>query len=550
MKPGFLGSVMDAAAGPVGSAAWVASRAKRFDGELCALTGDEMAEMRRRFAAAAHRASPAPARQYPFVIPGRELACIDGRLQSVADADETTPFVAVDDTAKAQRRIEAERVYHAICSDECGVVVDPELLAKKKAEKAALRAQSHAIARKLEQAGEIAYRSGEWSLWVYGIHSGEVETVPQFRRVSFIPYVAAQIREPFVRELEYFLSRYPFARFWTFSSGERCRVEDLRERLKDLHRRISTLNGEDFMQAAGVEIVFRSSELGSIEETRESVINGEAGVIGRDEQGRPLYHPHAHCVAILKKGRMEKAAWSKFLEKIWAHWGDHWQDGDERGGPIRKVRELVKYVSKPSELQHLTPTETKDLFHALRRLKLCHPMGILAAEIKAREEAGKTLVRERTDDGFIWREVENWNRGEPTSEDRQPFLAHYLGEDFIGPPELAGISDRDMQRANKLSAADVDTCVVVARCTPSASSLGIKEPRVVVMGKRWDANRVNNHPLVLRLWEQTYDAWQAGMALIRVHTGTPTVGRQPGFGFMPDLAERVAPPGLPVFSGS
>lgn len=305
------------------------------------------------------------------------------------------------------------------------------------------------------------------------------------------------------------------------------------------------------MKEAGVEIVFRSSELGTIEGERQNgQLDQTAGAIGRDEQGRALYHPHAHCVAVLKKGRMAKKKWSTLLEKIWAHWGDHWQDGDERGGPIRKVRELVKYVSKPSELQHLSPDETAALFHALRRLKLCQPMGILAAEIKAREEAGRTLIRERTEDGFIWREVGNWNRREPTSEEKQQFAARINGPEFIGPPEAGEVSERDLVSAAKLCAADADCCVVVARCTPSASSLGIKEPRVVVMGKRWDANRVNNHPLVMRLWLQTCDAWQAGKQLIRVHTGTPTVPRQKVAGFMSDLPERVAPAGPPVFSAA
>ena len=96
--------------------------------------------------------------------------------------------------------------------------------------------------------------------------------------------------------------------------------------------------------------------------------------------------------------------------------------------------------------------------------------------------------------------------------------------------------------------ADADACVVVARCIPAACSFGVKEPRVVVMGKRWDVARVQSHPLVERLWLHTYDAWQAGLALIRVHTGTPTVLRKPAFDFMPDIPERIEPPGQPVFS--
>lgn len=173
-------------------------------------------------------------------------------------------------------------------------------------------------------------------------------------------------------------------------------------------------------------------------------------------------------------------------------------------------------------------------------------MGVLAAEIKAREAAGKTLIRQRTDDGFIWREVDDWNKRIPQSKGEQPDPFTFTYEEDL--PEYSGPLDkRTLKAAGKLTDLDTDCCVVVARCAPSASRLGLKEPRVVVMGKRWDAERVKSHPLVMRLRLATLDSWLAGLALIRVHTGTPTVRETAPFGFLPDVAERVRPPGDPVF---
>lgn len=462
-----------------------------------------------------------------------------GRLEPVADFDDSAHFcTSVDDSPQVQFIEEAEKLYRKLCDDECGIVVDRELLAQKAKEKAALRAQSHAIARKLELAKVTAYRSSEWTLWVYGVHSGEVEEMPQFRRISFIPFVGAQIREPFVRELEYYLQSNPWARFWTLTGGRRVLLCEARRAARTLSRRIRKLNDQPFMHEAGVRIVFRSIEFGSVERSRRKKKSGKgvdlldekgelAGAIERDAQGRVWLHPHAHCLVELEKGRLPPAEWSAFLKRLRAYWKD-WMDD---AGVIRSAREAVKYVTKPGEIQHLSPAETAALFEQLRRLKIVQPLGSLAADIKRREEAGLTLVRERTDDGFVWRAVKNWNRG-AAKVDRQKHrvCVRLQGDDFIGP-EFAELSQRDMRAAARMRTeadkADVDACVVVARCTPSAASNGVKEPRVVVMGKRFDLSRVMNHPLVDRIFRATYDQWQAGLALIRVHTGTPSVPISP-----------------------
>jgi hypothetical protein len=483
----------------------------------------------------------------------------DGRLVKMADADDSTPL-ASPDSAEAVRRVrEAQLVFASVCEEETGLAVDPAIKAKKDAERADLRAQSHAIAAKLEAAGVPAYRSGEWSLWTYGIHSGEVEVIPQFRRVAFVPFVAAALREPFVRALEFWLQRHPFDRFWTLTGGPRVPLKKVRSAVRRLSARIRRLNSQPFMRRAGVRVVFRSIELGSVEETRLDTITNTAGRIERDESGELWFHPHAHCLVHLERGRLTKRDWSAFLVELRAWWGD-WMDD---GGVIRNVREAVKYVTKPAEIEQLTPDETAALFSQLRRAKLVQPLGALAEQIKARRAAGLTLIRERTTDGYLWREVRDWNRHGARSRDRVPVL---LGDqspeeaalsESLGAlgPNRGSVSELDMDAAIRLDArrrgGSVDACHVVAACAPAAASNCLKEPRVVVMGRRWDAAAVAAHPLVVRLREQTADAWAAGLALIRVHTGTPSVracAPPRPFPFMADVPERSSPPGVPVFS--
>lgn len=475
----------------------------------------------------------------PLPYGGEPVVTVKGRIVKIGDADESTPLAPVDSTPLCRSIADAERVFLDLCEAETGILVDPALKARKDAERAALADQSHEIARKLESQNVPAYRAEKWNLWTYGVHSGEWDAIPQFRRIAFLPAVAAQIRAPILRALEFWLQCHPHDRFWTFTSGPRCRMSKIRRRVRELHRRISQLNAEPFMKEAGAQIVFRSTELGSVETRR---VNGEpdGGEIKRTRRGKLLFHPHAHCLLHLSKGRLSPSAWRALLKNVWKFWRHHWDDG----GVIRTAREAVKYVTKPGQVAALTPAECAGLYAQLRRLKLVHAMGQLAEEISARRDRRETLLREQTGDGYVWRVVKDWNRHAPKD------VPNAFDED--GDPEL----DERMEKflAEQMSGekdVDADVCVVVARCAPRAAANCVKEPRVVVMGNRWDAARVAAHPLVAEMRERTREAWLAGCALIRVHTGTSTVASESPpmpFAFMSDLPPRVAPPGVPVFS--
>lgn len=388
-------------------------------------------------------------------------------------------------------------LYMGLCRAETGLTIPAEEITKQRAALDLLKSQSHELAKRLEANGVTAYRETPFSLWHYFVHSRHLEMVPAFRRICLLPYVAAMIRAPMLAAVEAWLERNPFSRFWTFTSGQRVRTCDVRQRVKDLHRKLSTLNAQPFMKAAGVEMVFRSTELGTPETSPSGNANGDSGTIERDADGAPTFHVHAHTIVHLTKGRIPPQRWEKLVRDVWTFWRDHW-DAD---GSIRNARECVKYVSKPGDMLKLSGPELADLSRALYRLKLVQPMGALAEEIAKRKEKGHRLIRTRTPDGRVYKAVPDWNKSASRTE-----------------------REKNMEAARKLDAKEGEGAPrIVARLLPSIGPAGVKEPRVIVMAKNWDERAVRLNPLVARLVEHTGDEFRAGYA-IRVHTCTSTVG--------------------------
>jgi hypothetical protein len=411
--------------------------------------------------------------------------------------------------------------YLAKCQEETGVWVDEPTLQKRRREALELRAQTVTLADRLEANGVRAYRDDQYYFWFYKIHTGELEELLPFRRCMILPGVAAAVRRPMLKAVEYFLERNPFCRMWVFSSGKRVAVEELRARVRELHRRLSELNSQPFMRDLGVEIVLRSTELGTPEihsatkdKARLRKERGRFGEIERDDDGRALYHVHAHCLIHLSRGFVRPADWSALVAKVGAFWGHYWSAGeyDSNGNAdsiVRNARELCKYVTKPGALLKLSGKELVALFEATRRLKFVQPMGALAEEMRIRDEARPriVLVKGETSEGRVWREVRNWNTYEgPARVDRG---------DEVKPPE--------MRR---------DSVSVVAKCLPSIGRAGVKEPGLVLRTNFHvaDDSFFRTHPLVEQLRAATRERFEGGLAVrnlvlapIRVHTCTPTV---------------------------
>lgn len=443
-------------------------------------------------------------------------------VRPLADSDEG-PFYNIERNPQYRFLSKARKFFLESSIRETGNTAKPEALEKKRAENQLLKDQSHRIASILEANGIPAYQSGEHNIYIEYLHSGKVEQIPKFRRICFLPYVASRIRGPMVAALEAYLEQNPFARMWTFTSGKRVKTKDVRNTVTQFHRKLSKL--ASWLRTQGVEMVFRSTELGTPE--LEKPETGPESEIERDDSGNALFHVHAHTMVRLIDGPMTRERWDSLVKSVWKKWGHHWDAGES----VRDCRELCKYVFKPGELLSLKDSELVELYHQLRRLKIVAPLGELRDDIKRRSESKLRLVREPTPDGKVYREREDWNR--ELSKRNRAEKAH---DNAV----KAGLTRKP----------DDDSPRIVAQCLPGfAPGSTVKEPRVVVLAKFRDREKVLAHPAVKELADLTRPYYHAGARaadFIRVHTGTPTVPAQDLMEWIHDIEERTRPPSEPL----
>jgi hypothetical protein len=455
---------------------------------------------------------------------------------------------------------------------DTGMEMSADEYAKGINKKTKLKDMARAICHRLNLVGVETKRNDDCGLWVYWIHSGVWEEIDQYRRICINPVVAAASRASILASLEFFIQEHRFCRFWTFTTGTRCTVGEIGERLDTFSRKLSKLN-HWMRKTYGVEIVIASTEFGTVEEMDRSpedegqiqfvrVLNEKTGL----HSDEPTFHPHFHCVVrVIGPRPLPRDEWTELCEKVRARWGFKC-DFD---GVIQSAREIVKYVTKPGDLLKLSPLQLKAFYEATANRRLVRPMGALRREIAERKtpsdlSAKKTLRRVRVAAGrWEWRERVDINqtlsdtrsKEERAAEDElidaevfaqechaaanAAFSPIEVGETFTlwddgtKARECAGMTTPEglpVRLKDKPS-----FCQVVAYIPPAAGPTRRKENRVIVMGNIRCVDTVNKHPLVMTLRARTQTAWYAGEALaganaafadcaaISVHTGTVTV---------------------------
>ena len=294
-------------------------------------------------------------------------------------------------TADAENLSAAERKYLEICQAGTGRDISPESKQKQEEDRALLLQQSYRIADALESQGIKAY--GPSKLTLVGILSGKVVELPDFRNIVFIPSVAQRKRHQLLKQLEFFMQKHRFSRMWVFTTGHRTPLPEVRERISWLHRRLSKLNAQPFMKAAGCALVFRSTELGEID---------------RAPDRTPTFHIHAHVIVHLQR-KLSRDAWSQLLKSVRGWWKFHFKDAQ----CIHQAREACKYVVKPGDLDKLKDEELAELHRQLFKLHLVQCLGKLK-ELRAQlKDTDCKLVRIGNEP---WEMVPNWNRGRPARD--------------------------------------------------------------------------------------------------------------------------------------
>lgn len=475
-------------------------------------------------------------------FPDQPAVFSGGSIHRLGDADEAETALPMQTKSLRWHASQVEAVFREICREETGSVETPEETAKRKAKERKLLGQADIVCAGLTRAGKLAYRADSWDMWAFDVNECVFTDIPSYRRICVNPWIAYRLRLPYLNWLEYWMQDHPFCRFWTFTSGERCRVDALDARIKDLNRRISRLNGQKFMKAVGAEIVFRSDELGTVERTdrkrKFADVEEAAGGIETDEGGH-WYHPHAHCVVWLKKGKISEGRWSLLLSQIGRWWGHNWDEGKR----IRDVRECVKYIVKPWDIVRLAETDCDELgrlHEVLFRKKLIQPMGELARMMRAAKKAKLVPQRRWKGNRRRWTLIVDHNKSFVSDGSESSGLKGSDGSDMTNSTARRFLS---MEHYGLPTGEPLPVTRILARCAPAFNDRGVKSPRVVGCGIR-DVNTLLSHPLVKRLRSATAEAYSVGLAMarIRVHTGTPTV--PPGTRLFTD-PEVVDPPGGP-----
>ena len=441
-----------------------------------------------------------PPNSSPLYFDGDGITHFENYLGEIAP----TPFSTPEKDAERAFFKQAEAEFAEDCEAETGVWCDPDKTKKRAIEKRQRAKNTHTLAMRLREGGLDAFRPDNCAFWRYYIHTRLWEQIPQYRRICFLPLVAASLRAEQLAALEYFLDRHPFCRFWTFTNGPRCKTSDLNRRLKSLFRHLSDLNRE-LRNRYGVEIIFRSAELGTLD-------GKDGGQIVFDENGNPLWHPHVHCVVISKIGYIRPQKWEEMIRFVHDFWGHHW----DAGGLIRNPRECCKYVTKEADMLKLTPAQLVAVARQLKKVKMVQSMGALKKERARRAKENKVLRRWRAPDGgMVWRERLDHNKHADAHTDaRNATRQQLLREQRLD--EYSHMTPCPNPRKA------VPFCRVAARLAPAVGPLGLKEPTVMVYGTHRDERAICNHELVTKLWSDTVEHFEAGrqLAAISVHTDT------------------------------
>jgi hypothetical protein len=507
--------------------------------------------------------TPAPTHCPEYV--GGNLTLVGDRICRLGDANDTMPETehceSIPTTIRTYEARTAEKEFSDHCEAETGMQMSEAEFSKKKKADRLVRTQTAEIAERLKAAGVQSMRDDAFSMFVYWIHTRTVESLPSYRRICLLPYIAAMTRAPKLAALEYFLQGNPFCRFWTFTTGPRCILADIPARLDWGFSKLRELN-KTLTRIWGVQIIFRTTEFGTLEGDDAGNRTAESGwgEITRDDQGRALFHPHFHCVVTNLRGYIRPEKWAKMIAYVNSFWSRngkrvHW----DAGKMIQNARECCKYVVKPGDVLKLSLDELRGFYEVTANRRLVRPMGLLAAEIRARKEAGRILRRKRVGSRLMWAETLNHNRlsveTEAEKAERKNLEdAYALTEEcerlaMLEPAAKPGgaITEaaQEIGKALLKPGCKNEITAVMARIGPAAGPTPFKEPRVLVMTNRAKLclQSVTAHPLVVRLWSNTVESWEAGRALgasaISVHTGTLS-----GEEFQHDLPDFDPPPPL------
>lgn len=203
------------------------------------------------------------------------------------------------------------------------------------------------IAGVLEDQGVRAFREGQ-AFALVGLVTGLfTPAAQQYRRIHFLPTVAAALRAQIANALDLYLSTHArHARYGVVTTGQRCEVGEVRGRIIKLNRMISRWHHE-VCAPLGIDVLFHAIELPC-----------------DDAQ---TFHVHAN-VLYQPTRYLQPRKWERFLRRTRAFFAAHWADN----GQLKDVREVVKYIMKGDEIELLADRAPAVIAHLYRQLQGLH----------------------------------------------------------------------------------------------------------------------------------------------------------------------------------
>jgi hypothetical protein len=314
-----------------------------------------------------------------------------------------------EEAAASWERIQRDSEYIFLVKNRTGEIITPEAFKRGREAREKLDTQSMELALALTSAGTRAFdaamqRKAPMIVDPIGRHLLRLQP---FRRINFLPAVAAQRRAPMLKHLEQFLKSRPKTKMFTFTRGQRVSLSDpgaVRAAIEDLHRRLSRLNASQAFRKYGCRLEFRATEAGTLLRAcrwpRRALDHAQAalpGLPGEDDPGEVWLHLHAHCFATFKRDLGPR--WQEFVKGVWKKWAAHW----DYGRNIADAREACKYPVKPGDMENarMTPEEVDALFRELQGLRLVTPMSDLKKRIRFRREIALKGVKWRNGNGDL-----------------------------------------------------------------------------------------------------------------------------------------------------
>lgn len=293
--------------------------------------------------------------------------------------------------------LEVEHIVDLIAQNT-GHEVNRATWEKRRAERELLRVQTRELAAKLEEAG-VSTRTGE-QIELVGLATGFVERVESWRNINFLPEVASRNRAPYLRSFEYFSDSHPYQRYFTVSSGVRCPINEVRERLLWLHRELKRFANSEVCKRFGARFTVRADE-----------------VTIKWELEKNAFTCNVHTNVVIDFDRVLGPGYAEFLRAFHAHFGNV---RVQENGRVRDTREIIKYITKPGEVLQLGAADLAELHKQLFGLHLVQAYGEFREVLQSLDAEGVTVRKRRVvNDGieeFKWVKVQRHRRPPPSEE--------------------------------------------------------------------------------------------------------------------------------------